>query len=853
MIARLAVIFALLSLSPQAAAEDIAGFLKTYCIRCHGPEKQEADRRFDRLQDLPARQRLELWQEMLDRVNLGEMPPEEAPQPESSVRVWAAEEIAALIQKGRKDVSPIADGTVLRRLNRFEYDRSVRQLLALESTLVDPTANFPPDESQGHFRNIGSSLVLSDFHLAGYLEAADVFLHAATHPETQPKTQRWLFTAPFCPTGNRHEGKDRPGRYQHLRKNYYDAGGFLWIKRFASGVPHSGNYRIRVKAEAIGRHYPYPEDFVKVIKADPLRMEVHAAAARGGNLDTNNPSDRLLAEIELPDNTPEWFEVTAWMDKGYQPRIAFPNGPLSTKALRSRLVRDYPQQFKGYIDGHVPIFSSMHPEFDRQQSKRLAAEYLEEQRRRKAAGESYAQFGISHSLNTRAAWSQFFSEYHGPRIRVYEIEIEGPFYDQWPPESHRRLFGEVPIRETEASELIRRFAGQAYRRPIAREAAESLTAVFDRERQRGVSLQESLLAAYQAILCSPSFLYLHQSSGALDEYDLASRLSYFLWSAPPDEGLLETAEGTGLSDPTTLAAEVDRMLRDHRAQAFVEKFADAWLGLDKLGTMLPSQRAHPEYFIENLERAMRRETLLFFEDAVRNDRAISEFLTGRYTFVNGPLARHYGIPGISGNEFQRVRLDSKYRGGLLGMASVLTATANGIETSPVVRGVWVLENILGTPPSPPPPDVEPIEPDIRGATTIREQLIKHRNVATCNACHKKIDPLGFALESFDEIGRLRTQYRSQKGGRKFRQPVDTSGQLATGEHFEDIRQLRPLLAARSDLFIANLASKLLTYGTGRIPTIHDRVEVDRIAEACSAETGFRDLIQQVVRSEAFRR
>ncbi len=841
-------------LATQTLGQDPARFLATYCVRCHGPAKQEADRRFDQLAELSVEDRMVLWQDALDRINLGDMPPAESRQPAAAERVVVAEQIGALVAAARKSLSPAGKATLLRRLNRFEYDRSVRQLLSLEGMLADPTDSFPPDDAEDHFRNIGSKLVMSDFHLRSYLNAAQLYCEAATHPQQQPRPQTWRFTAPFCPTGNRHDGLNEPGRFQHIRKNYHDAGGFLWIRKLTEGVPHSGDYRIRVRAEAIGRDYPYPEQLVKVMKADSLRMEIVAGTHRGGDLSTNNPTDVLLAEFELPDNSPQWFEVTAWLDQGYQPRIAFPNGPISTKALRSRLVRDYPERFSGYIAGHVPKFNTMHPEFDPAERDRLAAEFLEEQRSLKVAGKPYAQFGLSHPINTRQAWSQFFSEYEGPRIRVYQIHIEGPFYDTWPPESHRRLFGDSEVTEDDVRPLIERFVERAYRRPVADEQVDSLVDLQRSERERGASLQDSLLSVYQAVLSSPGFLYFHQRPGQLDQYDLATRLSYFLWSAPPDAELLETARAGELADDAVLGAQVDRMVSDPRAQVFVEQFTNAWLRLDKLGTMLPSQRAHPEYFNENLEQAMRRETHLFVDDLLQNDGPLSDFLVGDRTFLNGPLARLYGVEGVHGHEFRRVRLGTELRGGLLGMASVLTATANGIETSPVVRGVWVLECILGTPPPAPPPDVEPIEPDIRGAKSIREQLAMHRNVSTCNACHRKIDPLGFALESFDEIGRHRTHYvPAHRRGRGARLPVDSSGELPTGERFANVAELRPLLLGLGDQFVKNLTAKLLTYGTGRLPTVHDRLEVDEIAGAVSLQVGFRDLIRRVVQSDAFQR
>ncbi len=834
-------------------ANDVspAGFLKTHCIRCHGGDKQEADRRFDGLSDDPVDVRqMEVFKDALDQINLGEMPPADEPQPSDEDRIAIAATMQKILDAASKRLSGQSGATVLRRLNRYEYDRSVRQLLSLESLLIEPTGDFPPDESHENFRNNGESLILSDFLLSRYLEASEKYLRAAVAPVNQPQVQKWTFNAPFYPTGNRHDGKDVPEKYQHIRKNYHDEGGFLWLAKFSRGVPLSGRYKIRVKADGIDRDYPYPETRMKIPKDDPIRMQVIAGNAAAGDLETTNALDKVLAEFELADHDPQWYEATVWLDKGFQPRIAYPNGPLGVKRFRGKLVREYPQEFKGYIDNWVPPYNIMHPAFEKAESERLIAAFREEQKALKDAGKPYAVFGTSNSINMRDAWGQFYAEYDGPRVRVYEVQIEGPIFDSWPPPHHRRLFGTVRPSDKNAQRLISRFAERAFRRPVNDLTLESLFGLYQSERQSGNEPLDAILATYQAVLCSPNFIFLHQGKEDLDAYDIASRLSFFLWSAPPDDALLACAADGSLLNPNTRRQQTRRMLADRRSDALVRQFPDAWLGLSKLGTMLPSQSAHPEYFVQNLEEAMRREVALFVGDAIEHDRPITNFLDANYTFVNGPLARLYEIDGVHGNRFQRVTLTDRRRGGLLGMAGILTATANGIETSPVVRGVWVLESILGTPPSPPPPDVEPLEPDIRGAVSIRDQLKKHRTVATCNACHQKIDPLGFALESFDEIGRHRERYHQSKTLVK----VDTNGSLPSGESFQDVRELKPLLIKQSNKFAKNLVEKLMAYATGRDPSIQDQLEAEKIAASAPAnKLGFRSLIEEIVLSEGFRR
>lgn len=831
---------------------SLVAFLTTHCVRCHGPDTQEADRRFDGLGKDPANlAQLELFKDALDQINLGDMPPSDEPQPSDDDRIAVAAKMQRILERTSRALADRSDRTVLRRLNRFEYDRSVRQLLALESLLIEPTGDFPPDETHENFRNNGETLVLSDFLLSRYLEASEKYLRAAVAPSSRPTTQAWTFKAPFYRTGNRHDGKDVPGNYQHIRKNYHDEGGFLWLSKFTEGVPVNGRYKIRVKADGIDREYPYPESRLQVPKEDPIRMQIVAGNASAGNLETRNSLDKVLAEFELADDAPQWYEATVWLDQGFQPRIAYPNGPLGVKRLRQKLVQENPKRFQDYINNWVPPFNNMHPAYDQEGSEELIAAFRKKQRALEKAGKPSQQFGTSRLINMRGAWSQFYADYDGPRVRVHEIQIEGPIFESWPPPQHRRLFGTVRPSDENAERLIRRFAERAFRREVSEATLGTLVGLYESERTSGSGPREPLdaiLAVYQAVLCSPNFIFLRQGKDGLDAHDIASRLSYFLWSSPPDDNLLACAQDGSLMTPATLREQTRRMLADRRSDALVGQFPEAWLGLSKLGTMLPSQTAHPEYFNENLEDAMRREVAMFVRDAIANNRPITDFLDGEDTFVNGPLARLYGIDGVRGNEFQRVTLTDRRRGGLLGMGGVLTATANGIETSPVVRGVWVLESILGTPPSPPPPDVEPLEPDIRGAVSIRDQLKKHRTIATCNACHQKIDPLGFALESFDEIGRHRDRYHQSKTFVK----VETHGALPSGESFEDIRGLKPLLMKQSDKFARNLAEKMMAYATGREPNVQDQLEAERIATRRPAnETGFRSLIEKIVLSDAF--
>jgi hypothetical protein len=826
---------------------EIEPFLARYCYSCHGAEKQKADRRFDTLDanlaDVDVAQH---WQDIVDQLNLGDMPPKGARQPKPDEVRPIVERISRELLAAHARREGTTGRITLRRLNRVQYDRTVRDLLALDGMLFDPTENFPPDEPLGQFDNIGATLVTSDFLLQQYVNVAHQLVARAVSYGPRPETRKYHFDAPFSPTLDRPDSQDVPGSYQHIRKSTADQGGHLWIEKFVAGAPHAGYYKLRFKAEALHRNYSYAESLVGVNKSEPLRVGIVAGAAAYGPLENRTGSDRALDEFELADDKPQWYEATVWLDKGFQPRLTFPNGPRSVRSIRRRLVAAEPHAF---------------PEF----SKLVEADTVNEKawNEAKAAGrepstppgqegaKAKAQKAFRRTQNTSQGWATFYREYQGPRVRVYEIELEGPFYEQWPTKSHRALYGDDAPTYENAANILRRFATRAFRRPVGEAELRVLLHLVDERRKGGGSPQQAIEAGLKAVLCSPDFLYLVEPEGPLDNYALASRLSYFLWSSPPDETLLKSASEGRLNDPTELAAQARRMLADDKAKVFATQFISRWLQLYKIGSMPPDPARFPAYYVDGLEKAMKEETRLFFQHVLGENLPITTFVDADFTFVNGGLARLYGIDGVRGGDFQKVSLADPRRGGLFGQASVLTASANGIDTSPVIRGIWVLENILGTPPAPPPPDVEPLEPDIRGATTIRDQLEKHRKVDSCAQCHRKIDPLGFALENFDPIGAWRDRYPQ---GRDRGPAIDASGQLPDGSKFADIAGLKKILSGRKRQFAHCLTEKMLTYALGRKLDVADRQQVDGIVtELDHRGDGLRDLILLIVTSDAFRK
>jgi hypothetical protein len=496
------------------------------------------------------------------------------------------------------------------------------------------------------------------------------------------------------------------------------------------------------------------------------------------------------------------------------------------------------------------------------------------------------------------------------------VEVEGPLHDVWPPRSHRALFGELPLTEFKAAEqksvrpparkplkqeiigaknrpepvagvwtvasanpaadadrLLAAFLPRAFRRPVSDEVRRQYVAQVEARLQAGDCFETAMRWAYRAALCAPDFLY-HVEAGpdaaspsSLSAHGLANRLAYFLWNSRPDDALLALAAKGVLREPKTLRAEVERLLKDKKAERFVEDFLGQWLKLRQLAATDPDKKLYPE-FNAYLQDSMRAETVAFFRELLDRNLGAAHLVKSDFAMLNEKLATHYGIPGVSGPEIRRVALPpGSPRGGFLTQAAILKITANGTTTSPVPRGAFVMARLLGQEPEPPPANVPAVEPDVRGATTIREQLDKHRNDAACAACHVKIDPPGFALESFDVIGGQRTRYRSLENGDpaprgsidprigisfKLGPAVDASGELPDGRKFADIGEFQNLLAAQPRPLLENLARQLAVYSTGRPVAFSDRAALAALVRRVEQQgSGVRTLIHELVQSELF--
>jgi len=777
------------SLAAPAIDSQTSAFILTHCLRCHGPEKTKGDLRLDQLDmDFSKSATLGRWWEVLTRVQSGEMPPNKEPRPEPAQLQAFVRQLSTRLNEAV--AKRRAEGrVVLRRLNRTEYENTVRDLLGVQTPLKDL---LPQDSSAYGFDNIGEALHTSSFLLDKYLEAADTALNQAIVNRPQPKSAktRYLLT-------ESHQVRSTTEKV--FRTNVTGQ-----IVAFTSSA-----------WQQVGPTKFYPQE------RGYYRFQISASAVQSSN-------------------QPVVFRV--WSGSGGM----------------------------GGARGHLVNY------FDAPPGAPRVLEFVDYMEPRTSI--SILPYGLASSQTVNKVGPD---AWEGPGLVVDWVDVEGPLNETWPPASHRRLFGDLkqgpaPIYNfrdrvevvsseplADADRILRSFARRAFRRAVTDADVRPFVVLFEAKLGEQRTFEQAMRAALSAVLVSPEFLFLREKSGKLDDFELASRLSYFLWSTIPDEELLTLAEQKQLSQSVTLRAQVERMLSHPKATQFTENFTGQWLGLRDIDFTVPSHIHYPE-FDDMLKVSMVRETELFFGEVLRDDLSLTNFIASDFTMLNGRLAKHYGIPGVSGFAFQKVKLPpDSHRGGVLTMASVLKVTANGTTTSPVLRGAWVLDRILGTPPPKPPENVGTLEPDTRGTKNIREQLAKHRQLESCASCHVKMDPPGFALESFDVIGGWREFYRVSGNGKTVtidgrRMPylhgpkVDPSDVLPDGRAFKDIDELKQLLLTDKDQLARSLTTKLLTYATGHGLEPADQAVVNDIVGKVKAKNyGFRSLIHEVVASQLF--
>ncbi len=731
--------------SALAYETQVKPFFETYCNSCHG-EKQKADLDLRIYEEATsASENRDVFRLILQNIEDRAMPPEHKPQPTPDERNATVEWIKTELAK--VDCTQPDPGRVtLRRLNRAEYNNTIRDLVGVD---FKPAEDFPMDDIGYGFDNIGDVLSMPPILFEKYLAAAERILDEA------------ILTGPPPLPAQRAEGAK-------MRGGNRGRGG-------ARSLPSNGEVTANFYVEREGDYF--------------LRAGLSADQA----------GDELARSALLMDGASKGeFSVSA------------SRGEIEVVEVRAALEKGRHRVGASFLNDYYQP-DAPNPE-DR--DRNLIVEWL---------------------------------ELAGP-IPMEPIPL---------PATHKAIFVAKPADESPeahvetARMLIERFARRAFRRPVTRNELDRLAELFAIAQEQGESFESSVKVALQAVLVSPRFLFRAESqphpddpseAHPIDQFSLASRLSYFLWSTMPDEELFRLAEEGRLR--AELDQQVRRMLRDPKANALVENFAGQWLELRRLAVVAPDDGVFPD-FNDELREAMRRETELFFGHILREDGNVLDFIDSDYTFLNRRLARHYGIEGVDDDAFVRVSLSGTDRGGLLTQASFLTITSNPTRTSPVKRGKWVLDNILGTPPPEAPPDVPPLENQAELTGTLRERMEQHRADPLCASCHERMDPIGFGFENFDAIG----AWRAEDAGA----PVDPSGELVSGESFAGPSDLkRIILHDKRNDFLRCLSGKLLTYALGRGLEHYDECALDEIVEALeAADYRFSSLITAVAQSAPF--
>ena len=829
---------------PAANAEDAAvaptvtAFFQTYCIGCHGPSKPRGDFHVDALKIATNAADAENWQLVLDNLQLGEMPPKDAKRPTPAevekVTDWIQSEIsrAAAVLKGT------GGEVVLRRLNRVEYANTVADLFDVHG---DFTAGFPEDLREHGFDNNGGALMLSASQMQEYMKAAEFILARAIAPAKRPETVSKTFTL----HDENLRAMDAAAKNLAMRLAKFDSltpqeqAGTRKMEETAKANPDSHGYRFPVLDNGALR-LPKPTDgpHLDAVMTVQQYFSGQPQSQRHFNL-----------------SRPGWYRVKA---------VAY---ALKNDGKPTRLRFSAGRPVPGVLPKVESVFS-----FTDDQPREVEANYYLEPGDR-----------VEFTIMDGAPHSQGRSmiDQPGPFIAIRSFSIEGPVYESWPPKGHRTLFGDIdPTQPTpeKAAAIAAHLAPKLFRRPVDDVAVEKYRALFDKF-SKTMTPDEALRGMLATMLVSPRFLYHEEPPSGPDAYAIASRMSYFLWRSTPDDELL-TAAGRGLGfppdkaqgktdrqdayptllDPTVRRAQAERMLADARAGRFLKDFTGQWLRVREVGVMKANAELYPEYDDE-LEAAMRAETERYIAEMFQRNLPLSNLIDSDWTMLNERLAKHYRIDGVVGPDIRRVSLDKSktVRGGLLTHASIHAITSNGSTTSPVIRGTWVLEKFFGTPVSPPPPDVPTIEPDIRGSTTIKEQLAKHRDIATCASCHRKIDPPGFALENFDVIGGWRDHYRAliePRPGARAKltdgPPVDPADEWEGVGRFDSFHEFRELVKKREDLVVQNLTQQLATFALGRALGFADRQPLNKIATQVREEkSGMKSLVLDIVSSPVF--
>lgn len=793
--------------------EEVRPLLKTYCFSCHGPDLQVANIRLD---DLSAnlvedRRDAEIWRNTLHKLRRGEMPPKDSPQPGAEERNHVVGVLKAVVDRAMEQRRSTDGRTVLRRLNRTEYQNTMTDLLGYE---MNYARDIPPEGlSRDGFKNNAAALRMTATQLEYYLEAARAAMGRMFVSGRAPIE---VFEYPF----------EKTNQYQWLLKAEQPVDNVVsrtdaFLALMPTCYPEEGEFLVRVTAAAE----------LKPDKGPPI-MQVSV----GFRPDTEILF-KTMGEVELTSEEPQTFEFRGHIE----------NFPLPVPGQ---------SKYPGLVARVTNVYDDGTPR------PRL-------QQREKPDGKKE---------------SYYPAEPDYPKVRVEKLVFKGPLADVWPPERHQRILFPSDLREKDepayVREVLERFMTRAWRRPPEPADVDRYIDFYNSQAEAFPEFQERMQETLAMVLISPEFLYLMEpdskSKRPLDSWELASRLSYALWSTMPDERLFSLAESGELLEDEVLASEIERMLGDDRAWSFTNEFLGAWLYLDGMDRVAVNRDYHPN-FTDQLKTQLGEEPRQFFMELLRHDLSATNLIDSDFLMLNETVARHYGIGGVWGKEFRRVPLDPmSQRGGLLTQASLMLANSTGEDSHPIKRAVWVRKRLLDDPPPPPPanvPELDAESPEMAGLS-VREQLRAHRADQSCALCHQDIDPWGVAFEHFDAIGQWRTSIRKMKPrhedesadedgveGKKKQTPpefellpVDTRETLPDGTAIHSVNDLRKyLLEVRREDFAKTIVTKLMSYMLGRSLEFTDQTEVDRLtADFLANDLKMRTLLEEVVKSDLFR-
>jgi mono/diheme cytochrome c family protein len=805
----------------------VAPLFQKHCYHCHGTAKPKGDLRIDKLDpDFVKGNDGDHWRDVLDRLNFGDMPPAKEPALKKEDRELMT---AWIVQERRRASLAKNQTTHFRRLTRREYERTLQDLLGLP---IEFGARLPEDgRSKEGFRNDGDALRMSPLQYETYLQIADEALAEAIVSGPPPVVHRY---------------------------------------RLAVGEKHA-NFEVTSLPRPEGRPGESFEYATK--KGKTFRIWNMSAPSRDKDKDKNQIWDPALA----PSAIRRFGEAAVQMPErcyAFGFHQAFRKGETRIK-VRAARVELTEADSSARIPSLTVAFGSTN--FHGVELKTIGepividhTDYRTYEFRVRMENVSPPNVGPLHDRNCAvvAAWNSakaIREEKQPPRLKIEWMEFESPYFETWPPATHVNILfppkGEGNAEAAYAREVVRRFAARAYRGPVAPAELDRLMNYWTKARSASETLEASLRDTLSVVLTSPRFLGLPASRTGtakerLTDHELASRLSYLLWSTMPDEPLVRLADQAKLHDRAVQSAQIRRMIQDPRAWSFIEQFAEQWLELDRLQRVTISRERYPG-FDDQLAAAMRLETIHFFAEVLQGDLSIFQFLGSDFTCVNETLAAHYGIPDVKGPKFRKVKLEeAHHRGGVLTHASVLTGLSDGRDGHPIKRGMWLLKNLFDETPPPPPPNVPELNrdnPKVKNLT-IPQALAVHRNSTACMGCHRKIDPWGIAFEEYDAVGNWqRDGVGASLRKRRTSQPIDAKAELPTGVKVEGMRELREeLLRSKSDEFRRAMLRKVMAYALGRSLTLGDVEAADALVPALR-DRGDRlpALIELIAASEPF--